>query len=120
MNKYEAQYVFWSSFGIPAYEENSVPDTRSITFPYITYQAIGAEVTADTFINVSIYTRSSSLKRVTDIAEKVLKRFAEGGAEIRYNGGGFFLTAENDFIQIMGDPNDSMIKRALLSLVIHW
>ena len=120
MNRYEAQYTFWSSFGVPAYEENSVPDIKDIKYPYITYPAIGAEVTAQTFINVSIYTRSSSLKKVTEIAEKVMKRFVEGGAEIRFTGGGFFLTAENTFIQIMGDPNDDLIKRAVLSLVIHW
>ena len=39
MDRYEAQYAFWSSFGVPAYEQNSVPDLDDLTFPYITFEA---------------------------------------------------------------------------------
>ena len=36
MTKAAAIYQFWNSFGLTAYEENSVP--TDATFPYITYQ----------------------------------------------------------------------------------
>lgn len=44
MTKAECIYQFWNSFGIPAYEEHSVPtwtddaQTEEIRPPYITYQ----------------------------------------------------------------------------------
>ena len=38
MTKAAAIYQFWNSFGLAAYEENSVPDDA--TFPYITYQLV--------------------------------------------------------------------------------
>ena len=35
MDKQQAIHGFWSSFGITAYDENSVPDDAEL--PYITY-----------------------------------------------------------------------------------
>ena len=120
MNKWQAQYAFWSSFGIPAYEENAVPDRKDLTYPYLTYQAVGAPFDSDTFVNVSVWTRSTSLATVTEITDNILKRFENGKAEVRYNGGGFFITPESNFAQVMGDESDTLIKRIILSVVIHW
>ena len=38
MTKAAAIYQFWNSFGLTAYEENTVPDDAA--FPYITYQLV--------------------------------------------------------------------------------
>ena len=46
MTAAEAIYGFWSSFGVPAYEENAVPDGAGM--PYLTYRyAEGAEFAVD-------------------------------------------------------------------------
>ena len=48
MTKEAALYQFWSSFGLTAYEENSVP--AQAAFPYISYEVItdsfGAQIGA--------------------------------------------------------------------------
>ena len=43
-DKFEAIHSFWASFGIPAYDENTVPtgDDRP-AYPYITYSAAVSE-----------------------------------------------------------------------------
>ena len=46
MTKAAALHSFYSSFGLTAYEENSVPDDAE--FPYITYN-----ITTDSFGNYS-------------------------------------------------------------------
>lgn len=120
LDKWQAQYTFWASFGIPAYEENSVPDIKDVTYPYITYEAVGAPAVSRTFVNVSVWTRSNSPQTAMRIADKILKRFEEGAAEIKFDGGGFFMAPEDNYAQIMGDSADSAIKRAVLSLVINW
>ena len=120
LDKWQAQYTFWASFGIPAYEENSVPDQKEVTYPYITYEAVGAPAVSDTFVNVSVWTRAKSPKQAMLKAKNILKRFEDGAAEIRYDNSGYFMTPESNFIQIMGDESDLSIKRAVLSLVIHW
>ena len=38
MDKWQVLDRFWNSFGIPAYDENSVPEDA--VMPYITYSAV--------------------------------------------------------------------------------
>lgn len=124
MDRWEAQYAFWSSFGVPAYEENSMPtgDLRP-AYPYITYQAAAGGFGADNFVNGSIWTRSGSWLQadtLSDAIEAKLGGRSGGGFIIRYDGGGIWITAEDNFAQNMGDTEDNMIKRKLLSVVLRF
>ena len=56
MTKAEALHSFYSSFGLTAYEENSVPDDAE--FPYITYN-----ITTDSFVNTNQKSPMSSCTR---------------------------------------------------------
>lgn len=53
MNKWQSLNAFWNSFGIPAYDENSVPDNAQM--PYITYSAMIAPMGVRTAINASVW-----------------------------------------------------------------
>lgn len=120
MTRYEAQYQFWASFGFPTYEASHKIKDDERTYPYITYEAVSAEQLNNTPINVSIWTRSESYALVNRIAEEIQKRFEKGRTVIRYNGGAIWYTAEPNFMQMMGDPDDDAIKRMLITLTIHW
>ena len=120
MTRYEAQYQFWASFGLPVYEETYVANIHDISYPYITFQGVSAEFNNNTLINVNIWTRSESFATVTQIAEEIQRRFEKGRTIIRYNGGAFWYTAESNFMQMMGDPEDNYIKRITMTLLIHW
>lgn len=120
MDKWQAQYTFWSSFGVPAYEENSVPDLDSVTFPYITYQAVSAPFDGDVQQTASIWTRSTSWARADELSDQVEARLKNGGAVTRYDGGILWFTAEAPFSQSMGDPDDDRIKRKQLSVALHF
>lgn len=61
MTKAAAIYNFWSGFGIPAYEENSVPSGKDAPeFPYVTYQLITDSFGADVAMTASLWYRDSS------------------------------------------------------------
>jgi hypothetical protein len=45
MDKEQAIQNFWSQFGIPAYDENSVPD--DLRYPFITY-SVSTDMLDDT------------------------------------------------------------------------
>lgn len=124
MDRWEAQYAFWSSFGVPAYEENSVPtgDKRP-NYPYITYQATVGGFNTNSFVNASIWTRSGSWSTADGLAEAIQEKLggrAGGGYVQRYDDGGIWITAEDNFAQSMGDTEDNMIKRKLLSVVLRF
>ena len=123
MDRWETQYSFWASFGVPAYEENSVPDADEITFPYITYQGVSGGFNADVPVSASIWTRSPSwlsADTLADVIEAKLGGRNGGGYVQRHDGGGIWITAENNFAQNMGDPEDDLIKRKLLSVVLRF
>lgn len=123
-DRWEAQYQFWSSFGVPAYEENSVPtgDLRP-AYPYITYQAAAGGFNSNIFVNASIWTRSGSWLTADTLADAIEQRLggrSGGGYVQRYDGGGIWITAEDNFAQNMGDTEDNIIKRKLLSVVLRY
>lgn len=121
MDRWEAQYYFWSSFGVPAYEENSVPD--DVDFPYITYQAVSAGFDEVANISASVWTRSPSWETADRLADAIEARL-DGGAALVWNtslsGGLLWITPNAPFAQNMGDPNDDLVKRKLMSATAHY
>ena len=58
MTKAAAIYQFWSSFGLTAYEENTVPTDAA--FPYITYQLVTDSFDREIPLVASLWYRSES------------------------------------------------------------
>ena len=120
MDRYEAQYSFWSSFNVPAYEQNAVPDDGAVAYPYITYQAVTAPFGGDALVNASIWTKSTSWAGADALADIIENRLRDGGEVVPYTGGMIWVTPESPFAQSMGDPDDDRIKRKLLTVVLHF
>lgn len=120
MDRYEAQYAFWSSFGVPAYERNSVPDYDDLAFPYITYEAAATPFEGEVTIEASIWTRSTSWQGADALSDAVETRLNTGGEVLRYDEGILWVTAGNPLSQNMGDPDDDAIKRKLLNVQLHF
>ena len=120
MDKWQAQYSFWSSFGVPAYEESAVPKLDEVTFPYITYQAMSATFDNLAFPNANIWSRSSSWEEADALSDLIENRIKSGGAKIPYDNGILWVTADDVFSRSMADPDDDMIRRKLLSVTLHF
>lgn len=121
MDRWEALYDFWASFGYPTYEENSVPDIRDVEFPYITYEARSAPFDGDAPANASVWTRGASWTQADMISDMIEERLKHGGQVLSYAGGRIWVTADqNNFAQSMGDPTDDLIKRKYLSITYHF
>ena len=118
VDKWQAQYNFWSGFGVPAYEENSVPDDAQM--PYITYSSANAGFGSSTLPAVSIWTRSPSWASADALSDMIQKELGEGGKLVHYGGGALWFFADNPFSQSMGDPNDDLVKRKLLNIVTQF
>ena len=123
MDRWQAQYAYWSQFGIPAYEENAVPDAHEISFPYLTYQAVSNSFNGNQVINASVWTRSTSWAQGMGISDTIQRELGDGGTVIHYEDGlmrgSMWFQAANNFAQTMGDPNDSEIKRVVLTFNVQ-
>lgn len=116
MDRWEALYQFWSSFGVPAYEENSVPDLDQVTFPYITYEAKVGGWEEPVACTASIWDESYSwaaADRLSDTIESAIRL----SDPVAYNGGMYRVwIGDTPFSQNMGDPDNDKIKRKVLNV----
>lgn len=115
MTKGQAIQKFWESFGIPAYDETSVPDKAQ--FPYITYQVHTSSLDGLCITNASIWYRSYSWKEISEKTEEISKAIAQmNPPSVKIDGGRFYVTKGVPFAQRMRDESDDAIRRMLLNI----
>ena len=118
MTNAAAIYQFWNSFGLTAYEENTVPDDAA--FPYITYQLVTDSFDREIPLTASIWYRSESWSGINAKAEEISKKISRGGKIIPCDGGAIWLKRGQPFAQSMGDESDDLIKRKYLNITAEF
>lgn len=121
MTKAAALHRFYSSFGLTAYEENSVPTgDDSPDFPYLTYSvatnALGAEIS----LTISLWYRSTSWIDVNSKTEDISKSIGHGGKMLSCDGGYIWLKRGSPFAQNMSDQSDELIKRKFINITAEY
>lgn len=121
MTKEAALYNFWSMFGLPAYEENSVPSGEDgAEFPYITYQVVTDSFGNDVVLTGSVWYRSTSWKEANAKAQEISNILSRGGVTIACDGGVIWIRRGVPFAQSMGDDSDDLIKRKYINIVAEF
>ena len=118
MTKEAALYNFWSMFGLPAYEENTVPEDAA--FPYITYQVVTDSFGYDVALTASVWYRSTSWKEANAKAQEISDKISRGGVTIACDNGIIWIRRGVPFAQSMGDDSDDLIKRKYINLVAEF
>ena len=121
MTKEAALYNFWSMFGLPAYEENSVPSGEDVAeFPYITYQVVTDSFGNDVAMAGSVWYRSTSWKEANAKAQEISNVLGSGGVTLACDGGIIWLRRGVPFAQSMGDESDDLIKRKYINITAEF
>lgn len=121
MTKAAAYQAFWESFGIPAYEENSVPSgDYAPDFPYITYEFLSDSLGSEVMLSASVWYRSTSWVDANKKADEIGAAIGRGGVIISCDGGGIWIKRGSPFAQSMGDEHDDMIKRKILNITAEY
>ena len=118
MTKAAAIYQFWSSFGLTAYDENTVPTDAA--FPYITYQLVTDSFDREVPVTASICYRSESWTAINAKTEEISQKISRGGKIISCDGGAIWLKRGQPFAQSMGDESDDLIKRKYLNITAEF
>ena len=118
MTKAAAIYQFWNSFGLTAYEENSVPDEAA--FPYITYQLVTDSFDREAPVTASLWYRSESWTEINAKTEEISQKISRGGKIISCDGGAIWLKRGQPFAQNMVDKSDDLIKRKYLNITAEF
>lgn len=118
MNKAQAIQSFWESFGIPAYDETTVPETAKM--PYITYN-----VSTDSLGNVinmsaSLWYYSRSWKDISLKADEIAEAIVNmNPPSIKLDKGRLYIAKGTPFAQRMQDENDS-VRRIYLNIQAEY
>lgn len=118
MNKMQAVHSFWSSFGLKAYDENSVPPGTLL--PYITYDVKDGNFGETVFVSACLWYRSSSWAEITDKEMQISDHITRGGRTILYDGGAFWIQKASPWAQRTNDPSDEAIRRIILNVAIEF
>ena len=118
MTKAAAIYQFWNSFGLTAYEENTVTDNAA--FPYITYQLVTDSFDREIPLAASIWYRSESWTAINAKTEEISQKISRGGKVIACDGGAIWLKRGQPYAQSMVDKSDDLIKRKYLNITAEF
>lgn len=117
MTKAAAMQGFWESFGLAAFEENAVPTGDDAPeFPYITYELVTDDLGNSTAMSASLWCRGTSWVSANAKADEIGARLGYAGVRLSCDGGFIWLRRGVPFAQSMGDPDDDMIRRKVLSV----
>lgn len=123
MTKEQALHSFWSSFGLTAYDENTVPDDA--TLPYVTYSVSVGDYGSSIMMPASLWYRSQSWKAITEKANEIEKYIGLGGKIVKYDDGALWIKRASTFAQRMrsgelNEEKDDTIRRILLNIVVDF
>lgn len=113
MTAEQAIHSFWSSFGIPAYDEYSVPDESAL--PYITYSLSYDSFGESVSMAASIWYRSISWEEVTDKTHEVIAAIGRGGTQIHLGNGAIWINLGTPAYQRV-DSGNSDIRRIYINI----
>lgn len=119
MTKAAALNSFFSSFGIPAYERNRVPD--SAKYPYLTYDyAVAALGDGEVALTVDLwyYTENNTVPNAK--AAEMSAAISLGGKMIPCDEGYIWLKRGSPWCQSLPDPNDRSINRRHINVSAEY
>lgn len=119
MDKGQALNYFWSSFGLPAYDENTVPDDAVL--PYITYNTVTDSLDNVIPLTGSVWYKGMSWADVEAKSAEIARHIGEYGHNvIRIDGGYVYITKGSPFAQRVVDGSDEQMRRIYINITAEF
>ena len=119
-DKWTAIHTLWSSFGLTAYDEQTVPNDAPL--PYITYEAQTADFDEKVYMTASLWYRSTSWADISQKAEAISNLIGDG-YKVPYDNGRMWVTKAVPFAQrmsAMSEPSDEHVRRIVLQIAAEF
>ena len=119
MDKSQAIQAFWSSFGLPAYDEQTVPDDAVL--PYITYNVVTDMLDNKIPLTGSLWYFGTSWADVTAKADQIARYVGENGhIVIRFDDGYMYVTQGSPFYQRVADTSNELVRRIYINIMAEF
>lgn len=113
MDKWQALYSFFNSFGVQAYEVSTLPENA--TFPRITYSSAIGSIDDVIQIDASVWDLSNSWANVDEIVKAIESKIQNIGCP-QIEGGRYRVYKGTPYAQRMTDPENDNIRRTVLHI----
>ena len=113
MTKGQAIQAFWEGFGIPAYDETTVPQNAQM--PYITYGVSTGNVGNMIVLHGSLWYHDTSWRAISEKAEQIAEAIGYGYALKKIDNGYIWITQRSPYAQRMSDE-DATVRRMYIVL----
>lgn len=114
MNKYQALQQFYSSFGLTAYEENTIK--KDAEMPYITYEVITDSLSdTSTALSCTLWYKSNKWTDINAKAEAISSRLATG-VRLEVDNGYIILDKGSPFAQNVPKSDDNTVKAKYINI----
>lgn len=118
ISKEQSLDAFFNSFGIPFYDENTVPDSASL--PYGTYEVLVDGFGQQVSLTVNLYDYDKSWKWISEKCEDIVKSLRSGGKIIRCDGGAIWLKLGSPQYQRMADDTKEEVRRIMINITAEF
>lgn len=119
MDKGQALHAFWSSFGLQAYDRNTVPDNAKL--PYITYEVLeGSFGDGDIPLSADLWYLGDSWASVSQKADEISWYIGMGGINVFTDTGYIWIKRQPMFAQRMSDNRNDKIRRIHLNVAAEF
>lgn len=119
MDREQTLHQFWSSFGLKAYDENTVPDNAMADDKYLTYSVVVSNFDEPSLASASLWYKSTSWAGITAKSEEINAALGRGGKVIPFDRGYLWVKRGVPFAQRMGDEDDT-IRRIYLNVELEY
>lgn len=121
MDKEQALHSFWSSFGLSAFDENTVPDNAMSIGKgaYLTYNVATASFDDRIPLYANLWYKSTSWAQITQKANQISEAIGMGGKLIPFDGGYIWICRGTPFSQRMAD-DQSTIRRIYINIMAEF
>ena len=120
MTKDRALFEWFQQFGMPFYPVTALPPAKEITFPYGTYEPVFGYNGDITYPTVNIYYLTESEVTPNNKAAEIGEVIGMGGTLVKCDEGLMWIKRGSPFVQGINDPDNSNIKRRLISIAIEF
>lgn len=119
MDKAQALYNFWSSFDIPAYDENTIPEDAQM--PYITYQTMTDSMGNVLPMSATLwYGNAYAWDSIQRKADEIAQRIGQNGYYLsKIDGGYVWLTKGTPFAQRMESEQDN-VRQIYINVTVEY
>lgn len=119
MDKHQALETFWSSFGLPAYDQYTVPGDAVL--PYLTYEDVTDSIGTVVHMTASLWYRDRSWTAISQKAQEIADAItAMYPITLPLDTGRLYLTRGTPWAQRMIEPDDSGVRRVILNLQAEY